>query len=422
MLKVISIEINQLYQLIACKKTFTVLYFASWHMKSYNKLVSDLKTLPIDQDDSLLFKVIIEINSESEEYVLWTLRLKDFPTFVAYKKGIVQNITNNLELDSTFLKSDEFLTFHKDIGFLSHLISSNQNGIISSCGKVFISGDRSSVGKSSICLAILISLIKLGMPPHALAYIKPVTQCEAEQPVIRFCDRLGITHRAISPIVFYKGFTRAYLNNETSDSNTMLNDIKMTVDEISRGKLITIVDGVGYPSVGSICNISNAQVAKELHIPVLLIGKSGVGDAVDSYNLNSTYFESYGVKVLGGIFNKFPIDGYYALDSSRTAIMSYFQQFKNYQMPYGFLPIVDELKDLICNSTDDSAKYNSNYSNATIDIEHKLYASEMKWHETFINHVDLDRLIHDIWCFEVGNNLLRSYIFITYLVYFINMN
>lgn len=55
-----------------------------------------------------------------------------------------------------------------------------------------------------------------------------------------------------------------------------------------------IVDGVGYPAVGSICNLSNANIAKALDCPVLLVGKAGVGDAVDSFNMNARFFESYG--------------------------------------------------------------------------------------------------------------------------------
>ena len=62
----------------------------------------------------------------------------------------------------------------------------------------------------------------------------------------------------------------------------------------SVGKRIVIIDGVGYPSVGSICNLSNADIARALKAPVLLVGKSGVGDAVDSFNINARFFESYG--------------------------------------------------------------------------------------------------------------------------------
>lgn len=37
---------------------------------------------------------------------------------------------------------------------------------------LFLSGDKSSVGKSSTCLAILATLIRCGVPPSAIAYIK----------------------------------------------------------------------------------------------------------------------------------------------------------------------------------------------------------------------------------------------------------
>lgn len=110
----------------------------------------------------------------------------------------------------------------------------------------------------------------------------------------RFCQRLGVACRAIGPVVFYKGFTRAFLSGETETSAELLSKSAQAVSEISRGKRFVLIDGVGYPSVGSICGLSNADVAKASKAPVILIGKSGVGDAVDSYNLNATFFESYG--------------------------------------------------------------------------------------------------------------------------------
>ena len=78
-----------------------------------------------------------------------------------------------------------------------------------------------------------------------------------------------------------------------------------------------MVDGVGYPAVGSICGVSNGDVAAALGAPVLLVGKSGVGDAVDSYNLNACFFEARGVRVLGGVFNRISTTGYYSLERCR---------------------------------------------------------------------------------------------------------
>ena len=76
---------------------------------------------------------------------------------------------------------------------------------------------------------------------------------------------------------------------------------------------------------------------------IVMIGKSGVGDAVDSHNLNSSFFESKGVTVLGAIFNKLSSDlsEYYNIDSCALSVRSYFRQYKNYQRIYGFIPLVD---------------------------------------------------------------------------------
>ena len=75
----------------------------------------------------------------------------------------------------------------------------------------------------------------------------------------------------------------------------MLASVVESVEEIEQGKKIVLIDGVGYPAVGSICGISNADAAKALNASVLLIGKSGVGDAVDSFNLNCRYDDNLSV-------------------------------------------------------------------------------------------------------------------------------
>lgn len=191
--------------------------------------------------------------------------------------------------------------------------------------RVFISGDRSSVGKTTTCQYLLAAFLNLGIRGHDLAYIKPVTQCEAEQSVVRFCDEQGIACCGIGPVVFYKGFTRAYLEGTTDTSIELLRQVQQSVENISDGKKIVLIDGVGYPSVGSICGVSNGDTAAALDAPVLLVSKSGVGDAVDSFNLNSwygnyfisknsSYFQSKGVTVLGAIFNKIPLEGYYNVE------------------------------------------------------------------------------------------------------------
>lgn len=211
--------------------------------------------------------------------------------------------------------------------------------------RLFVSGDRSSVGKSTVCLGILTALLREGVPATQLRYIKPVTQCELEQPITRFCQHIGIRERSIGPVVFYKGFTRAFLAGETESSHTLLEKVAQAVIDISHDALFTLIDGVGYPSVGSICSLSNAHVAAALNAPVLLVGKSGVGDAVDSHNLNSAFFENHGVTVIGAIFNKLSADrnDFYNIESCAESVNTYFKQYLQKQRVFGFLPLLSNI-------------------------------------------------------------------------------
>ncbi|GMF19075.1 unnamed protein product [Phytophthora lilii] len=204
--------------------------------------------------------------------------------------------------------------------------------------RVFVSGDRAQVGKSTVCLGLVGALLRSGYSAADIAYIKPATQCEKPQLVTKFCRQQGITCCEVGPILFYKGFTREFLKGETDTSAQLLEKARKKVEEIGRGKKVVVVDGVGYPAVGSICGVSNAHVAKTLGTPVVLVGKKGVGDAVDSFNLNATFFESHGVKVLGGIFNRLPEDGFYSLEHCRENVTAYFEQFLPDKRVYGFLP------------------------------------------------------------------------------------
>ena len=131
--------------------------------------------------------------------------------------------------------------------------------------------DKSQVGKTSVCLGILGSLLKSGYLPSEIAYIKPATQCEEPQ-LISSLQSKGI---ACNGIVLWSlfGFTRAFLNGETDSTEKILESIEMAVDEIAKGKRFVVIDGVGYPAVGSICGCSNATIAHRCRAPVVLVGK-----------------------------------------------------------------------------------------------------------------------------------------------------
>lgn len=198
----------------------------------------------------------------------------------------------------------------------------------------------------------------MGYSPDRLAYIKPATQNESPQLIQRYCEELGIDCVPIGPIVYYRGFTRAYLAGQTMTSAEMLLNVEHAVDTLSRDKDVVIIDGVGHPAVGSICGTDNASVAFASSYPhtdsstgidsrkplgVLLVGGAGVGSAVDAFNLNAAYFEQKNIPILGVVFNKLSLDGYYSLENCKKEISSYFDQneyqMKNGRKPFGFIPM-----------------------------------------------------------------------------------
>lgn len=392
-MEVANISFSQFRQLQAVEKNFVVLFSGCWQQNTKLSALSQIaSTHSAVLFSSVLFTVDITVSTDLEQYVVEELKVKTLPVAAVFVNGKLYyiqpvgtfNIVENSDI-SALLTGKQVLQTTPNVDYLDKLLI-NEKFSSELVGTVFVSGDRSSVGKSSICLTIISSLLAGGVSPNDIAYIKPVTQCEAEQPVARFCNQMGIENVPIGPVVFYQGFTRCYLAGETDSSNVLKEQVVKAVTNISEKKRFVVIDGVGYPSVGSICGISNADVASELDVPVLLVGKSGVGDAVDSYNMNAAFFQAKGVHVLGGIFNKLPTVGYYNVQSCAVAVNSFFEQYKPDQKPYGFIPAINS-------NTDDSSDSGSVIS--------KNRTFEQKLLDEFLKAVDINRMIHDVWIHKI---------------------
>ena len=63
---------------------------------------------------------------------------------------------------------------------------------------------------------------------------------------------------------------------------------------------------MGYPGVGSCTGTSNGDVARRLGAPVVLVGRPGIGNAIDSTVMAVHYFAHHGVPVVGALWNKIP--------------------------------------------------------------------------------------------------------------------
>ena len=59
-------------------------------------------------------------------------------------------------------------------------------------------------GKTTVAMGLLHLFLKRGYKPSDLAYIKPCTQCEDVQIISKYCEKMGIQHQGIGPVIFVR--------------------------------------------------------------------------------------------------------------------------------------------------------------------------------------------------------------------------
>ena len=107
-----------------------------------------------------------------------------------------------------------------------------------------------------------------------------------------------------------------------------------------------------------------------------------MGDAVDSFNMNATYFAYRDVPVIGAIFNKLSLDGYYSLSNCKEAIDLYFRQAQPDRVAFGFIPEIPSL---------------TNVREQVVNASNTEQSSSLALADLFVvefsKHVNVDRII-----------------------------
>src|SRR3954465_806300 len=178
----------------------------------------------------------------------------------------------------------------------------------SSTPRVFIAATRQNDGKTTTSLG-LIAALQQYFP--RIGYIKPVGQrfVEIEEQKIDedtvLMDRvyrLNCPLVDMSPIAVEPDFTRKYLQSSNNDS--LVKTIQKAFDRVAWEKDFVLCEGTGHAGVGSVFDLSNAQVAKILGAKVIIVTQGGIGKPIDEVSLNQALFEKEGVEIIGVIINK----------------------------------------------------------------------------------------------------------------------
>ena len=176
--------------------------------------------------------------------------------------------------------------------------------------RLFISATGQNDGKTSCSIGLLKGLKEYAT---AVGFIKPVGQRFVmvgeeqvdEDAVLMQC--IGDMHGAVkymSPVVVPRYFTRDYLDDPGRFLPGLTRTIHHAYAQIAADKDLIVIEGTGHAGVGSVIDLSNAQVAKMLDAKVIIVTLGGIGSTVDEIALNRCLFEREGVEVIGIIANK----------------------------------------------------------------------------------------------------------------------
>lgn len=174
--------------------------------------------------------------------------------------------------------------------------------------RVFIAATRQNDGKTTTSLG-LIAALQHFFP--RVGYIKPVGQrfvqveeqnIDEDTVLMDAVYQLDCPLVDMSPIAVEPDFTRKYL--QAAKNDVLVRKIQKAFDRVSWEKDFVLCEGSGHAGVGSVFDLSNAQVAKILGCKVILVTRGGIGKPIDEVALNQALFEKEGVEIIGVILNK----------------------------------------------------------------------------------------------------------------------
>ncbi|HXI52711.1 MAG TPA: AAA family ATPase [Candidatus Saccharimonadales bacterium] len=178
--------------------------------------------------------------------------------------------------------------------------------------RVFIAATRQNDGKTTTSLGLL-SALQSRYP--RIGYIKPVGQRFVEVAEHKIDEdtllmdsvyQLNCPLVDMSPIAVEPDFTRKYL--QSSNRDALVKKIEQAFDRVAWEKDFVLCEGSGHAGVGSVFDLSNAQVAKVLKAKVIIVSRGGIGKPIDEVALNQALFEKEGVEIIGVILNKVIFD------------------------------------------------------------------------------------------------------------------
>jgi dethiobiotin synthetase len=202
---------------------------------------------------------------------------------------------------------------------------------------IYVAASSQHVGKTTSTLGLVSAFIKKGL---TLGYCKPVGQkfldlnnLRVDKDTLLFADLIhfDIKPELHSPVILGKGATAHFLENPGKFD--LKKRITKAAEKLEGNNDLVIYEGTGHPGVGSVADLSNAEVAKTLNAGVIMIVPGGIGNTIDTLNMSLALFREKNVPIIGVIVNK-------VLESKREKVRKYVGiKLKQWDLPLlGLLP------------------------------------------------------------------------------------
>ena len=189
---------------------------------------------------------------------------------------------------------------------------------------IYVAATSQHVGKTTSTLGLVAAFMKKGLK---VGYCKPVGQMslylnnmEVDKDAILFADLMKFKLEADlhSPVILGKGATAAFIDNP--EKFAYPERIKYACEQLDSDNELVIYEGTGHPGVGSIVNLSNADVAKMVDASVIMVVEGGIGSTIDMLSLCLAKFQMLNIPLLGVIINKVKPD---KIDKVKTYVGKY---------------------------------------------------------------------------------------------------
>ncbi|HEY6838987.1 MAG TPA: AAA family ATPase [Geobacteraceae bacterium] len=177
------------------------------------------------------------------------------------------------------------------------------------CKKLFIAATGQHCGKTTVSL----SLMHLARQRYGrVGYVKPLGPKCQEFNGITVDKDAGLMARVfglekdialMSPLVLGRGSTKKFLDGELSREWAM-ERIETACRELESHCDLLLIEGAGHGGVGSVINLNNADIARLVDAPVVMVAGGGIGNVIDSVRLNLALYREAGADVRMLLINK----------------------------------------------------------------------------------------------------------------------